>query len=64
VRKGQEHKELAADLDPDQTATMIVAMMEGLQLQWQMDKRVDMVAPFDAFLERIVAPRPRKPSTR
>jgi AcrR family transcriptional regulator len=64
VRKGQENKELAADLDPDQTATMIVAMMEGLQLQWQMDKRVDMIAPFDAFLERIAAPRRRKSSTR
>jgi AcrR family transcriptional regulator len=56
VREGQEHKELAADLDPDHTATMIVAMMEGLQLQWQMDKKVDMVTAFDAFLDRLVIP--------
>jgi AcrR family transcriptional regulator len=62
VREGQERKELDLGLDPEQTATVIVAVMEGLQLQWQMDDSVDMREPFEAFLDRLLAPRRRKRS--
>jgi AcrR family transcriptional regulator len=60
VAEGQAAKELDPDLDPERIATVIVAVMEGLQLQWQLDDRVDMVDAFDEFLERLVAPRRRK----
>jgi AcrR family transcriptional regulator len=60
VRVGQARKELDPALDPDRTGTVLVAVMEGLQLQWQMDERVDMLLAFDAFLDRLTpAPRSR-----
>ena len=62
--EAQANREFAADLDPDLTATMLVAVMEGLQLQWQMDKRVDMVQAFDAFLDRLAPPRRRTATSR
>jgi AcrR family transcriptional regulator len=61
VRQGQARKELDPALDPARTGTLLVAVMEGLQLQWQMDERVDMLLAFDAFLDRLVPPR-RRPS--
>ena len=64
VAEGQAAKELAPELDPEKTATVIVAVMEGLQLQWQLDERVDMVEAFDAFLDRLVPPRRRKQRRR
>jgi AcrR family transcriptional regulator len=64
IREGQAHKEFDPDLDPAQTATVLVAVMEGLQLQWQMDESVDMLEPFDAFLDRLLTPRRRKTKAR
>jgi AcrR family transcriptional regulator len=41
-------------LDPEQVASQILAMFDGLQLQWLLDPEgVDMVAVFEAFLERL-----------
>jgi AcrR family transcriptional regulator len=64
VAEGQAAKELDPAMDPERVATVLVAVMEGLQLQWQMDERVDMVAAFDEFLERLVAPRRRRARQR
>lgn len=60
VREAQDKDEMDPNLDPGRTATLLVAVMEGLQVQWQMDERVDMVDAFDAFLDRLAPPRRRK----
>jgi AcrR family transcriptional regulator len=44
-------------LDADATASQILAMFDGLQIQWLLDpETVDMVGTFEDFLERL---RPR-----
>jgi hypothetical protein len=46
-----------ADLDPESVASQILAMFDGLQLQWLLDpEAVDMTAVFEDFLARL---RPR-----
>jgi AcrR family transcriptional regulator len=45
-------------LDVDVLATQILAMFDGLQIQWLLDPAsVDMVAVFEDFLSRLRAPR-------
>ena len=61
----QEQREgrLAPDADLEQLAIEIVAMFDGLQLQWLLDReRVDMVAPFERFIARALPgpPPPRR----
>lgn len=54
-RLEQDRREgrLAAGTDVEQLAIEIVAMFDGLQLQWLLDgERVDMVTPFQQFIER------------
>jgi AcrR family transcriptional regulator len=51
--------EIGADVDCGVIAAMLVAMMDGLQVQWLLDPSVDMPAVFRAFsdlLERTLAP--------
>ena len=51
------------DADLEQLAIEIVAMFDGLQLQWLLDReRVDMVAPFERFIARALPgpPPPRR----
>src|SRR5262245_20064270 len=38
VKHLQAHGELAADLDPDAVASLILAVLDGLQLQWLLDR--------------------------
>jgi AcrR family transcriptional regulator len=48
---------IAADIDPRMVAPQILAMFDGLQIQWLMDpEHVDMVAVMEDFLARL---RPR-----
>jgi AcrR family transcriptional regulator len=57
----QERSEgtVAADVDPDEAAAQILAMFDGLQIQWLLDPDgTDMVALFGDFLNRF-APRTR-----
>ncbi|HYI19175.1 MAG TPA: helix-turn-helix domain-containing protein [Solirubrobacteraceae bacterium] len=61
----QEQREgrLAPDANLEQLAIEIVAMFDGLQLQWLLDReRVDMVAPFERFIARALPgpPPPRR----
>jgi AcrR family transcriptional regulator len=43
VRRRQEAGELAADLDPDEVASLLIAVADGLQLQWLLEpEKVDM----------------------
>ena len=45
---------VAADLDPGVVATQILAMFDGLQLQWLLaPEHVDMAAVFADFVERL-----------
>ncbi|MER5671479.1 TetR/AcrR family transcriptional regulator [Pseudonocardia alni] len=55
VRRDQERGVLAADLDADQLAIELMALMNGLQLQWLRDPSVDMCGVLEARLDRLVA---------
>jgi AcrR family transcriptional regulator len=51
----QQQGRLAADADLDALAVQIVAMFDGLQLQWLLDREeVDMVTPFAQFIARAL----------
>jgi AcrR family transcriptional regulator len=53
----QREGRIDAQLDVEAVATQILAMFDGLQIQWLLDPgSVDMVAVFEDFLERL---RPR-----
>jgi AcrR family transcriptional regulator len=57
LRAAQRDGLIAPDLDPELLAPQLVAMLDGLQLQWLLDPdEVDMVACMRDFLERL---RPR-----
>lgn len=43
---------LPAELDPSVFATEIIAMMDGLQVQWLLEPTFDMVAVLAAYLSR------------
>jgi len=44
-----------ADLDPAAVATLLIAVMDGLQIQWLLNEQIDMVAPFELFVA-VLAP--------
>ncbi|MDR7279191.1 TetR family transcriptional regulator [Catenuloplanes atrovinosus] len=57
LREAKADGRLAADVDVDATAVSLVALMDGLQIQWLLDRdTVDMPAVLEAFLARL---RPR-----
>lgn len=43
--------QIAADADVEQAAQLLIAMMDGLQVQWLLNDTIDMVAAFDRFLD-------------
>ena len=57
LANAQREGTVDADLDADAVASQILAMFDGLQLQWLLDPAaVDMTAVFEDFLARL---RPR-----
>jgi AcrR family transcriptional regulator len=57
LANAQREGTVDADLEPDAVASQILAMFDGLQLQWLLDpEAVDMTAVFEDFLARL---RPR-----
>lgn len=55
VRGGIESGEYRADIDPDQIARQIIAVMDGLQTQWLLDpERIDLVADFEAYTAALM----------
>jgi AcrR family transcriptional regulator len=57
LANAQRDGDIDAALDPESVASQILAMFDGLQLQWLLDPgAVDMTAVFDDFLSRL---RPR-----
>ncbi|WP_200886708.1 TetR/AcrR family transcriptional regulator [Phaeacidiphilus oryzae] len=49
VRAQQAAGRLAADLDPDRLAVLLIALMDGLQVQWMYDGDVDMAEHLEYF---------------
>ena len=46
---------IRSDVDPEELATLIMAMMDGLQIQWLLDpERVNLQASFDLFAKIMV----------
>lgn len=50
IRHSQGHGTIRPDLDPDLVAQVLLAVMDGLQIQWLYDDRADMVAALDALI--------------
>ena len=56
IEVDQERGRLDPALVADDLAAVVVALMDGLQLQWLMQPPVDMPALFESFLQRLTAP--------
>ncbi|MFF0013451.1 TetR/AcrR family transcriptional regulator [Streptomyces sp. NPDC005374] len=56
-----ERGELHAALCPDHAATLLQAVLNGLQLQWLLDQELDIVGPIRSFM-RMTFPRIRRPA--
>ncbi|QNP68545.1 TetR/AcrR family transcriptional regulator [Streptomyces roseirectus] len=49
MREGQERGETRTDVTPEQLARMLIALSDGLQLQWLLDPGVEMAETIEAF---------------
>lgn len=58
LRQSQTDGTVRADVDPDLVAQVLLAVMDGLQVQWLYDQDVDMVAGLDLLLRTWLTPRP------
>ncbi|GAB2989973.1 TetR/AcrR family transcriptional regulator [Streptomyces pseudoechinosporeus] len=56
MRKIADREGLRNDLDPDSTAVLFQAVLNGLQLQWLLNPRLDIIEPLTRFLELICPP--------
>ena len=59
LREGQRSAQIREDIDLDRLVPVIVAVMDGLQVQWLLDPDVDMVPSFALFvglLETLLGP--------
>ncbi|WP_121371646.1 TetR/AcrR family transcriptional regulator [Frondihabitans australicus] len=56
VRQRQGAGEVRGDIDPEAAARLLVAMSDGLQLQWMHDPGVDMSAAFGTMLSLLATP--------
>lgn len=54
VRRGQDGGEFRSDVDAEAVATLILAVMDGLQVQWLLDDRIAMPPRFALFLDMLV----------
>ncbi|ONI92036.1 hypothetical protein ALI22I_06270 [Saccharothrix sp. ALI-22-I] len=52
----QREGRIRADRDPGQAAAVLLALLDGLQIQWLYNRDVDMIAAFDAFYETWLTP--------
>ena len=53
LRVGQRSGEIRDDVDLDRLVPAIVAVMDGLQIQWLLEPEVDMAASFGLFVELL-----------
>ncbi|MER7277686.1 helix-turn-helix domain-containing protein [Dactylosporangium sp. NPDC000244] len=56
VRAGQRAGAIAADIDPADAASLVIAASDGLQLQWLLDPEAVDVRRALALLERLLPP--------
>ena len=54
VRAGQRSGAIAADIDPEEAASLVIAASDGLQLQWLLDPEAVDVHRTLALLERLL----------
>ena len=52
LRNVEEAPIVAADIDPDIAARLVIAVMDGLQIQWLLDPSQDMSVAYDDFVKR------------
>ncbi|WP_157847625.1 TetR family transcriptional regulator C-terminal domain-containing protein [Streptomyces violens] len=70
IRRDQEKGRISNSRDPQEIAGALVALWDGLQLQWLIDPRRDLVAGMTAAMEDLLGtevpatrcPRPERPS--
>jgi AcrR family transcriptional regulator len=64
VRVGQARQELRLDVDPVVVARTVIALSDGLQIQWLYeDGGFDMTGPVTAYVETLLPAAATKPST-
>ena len=64
MRQAQKSEEIAPQVDAKTLGVLLVAVMDGLQLQWLHDDEVDVRKAFDAFLSLLEpAPAPAHKAT-
>jgi AcrR family transcriptional regulator len=52
-----ERGELTEGVDPERLATILIALADGLQVQWMLDPRIDMADHLDHLLDLLRAGR-------
>ncbi len=62
LRHGQNIGEIRADVDLDALVPVIVAAMDGLQIQWLLNPDIDMPASFEVFASLLRAQLAAAPS--
>ncbi|MHB8340627.1 MAG: TetR/AcrR family transcriptional regulator [Mycobacteriales bacterium] len=55
IAAGQASGEIRPEVDPVQVASTLIAIQDGLQVQWLLDERLDMVSAFADFLAQLRA---------
>ncbi|PFG30186.1 TetR/AcrR family transcriptional regulator [Paramicrobacterium agarici] len=58
----REQGRLRPGVDPERAASSIVALWDGIQLQWLLDPNVDMAACLKDFLDSIIVPADATPT--
>lgn len=54
LRQGQHTGAFRSDVDTETTASLVIAVMDGLQVQWLLDRRLDMAGSFRRFVEILM----------
>jgi AcrR family transcriptional regulator len=57
IRQGQRDGSIRDDRDPELAAIVVLALMDGLQIQWLYDRNADMVRAFDQFFDSWLTQR-------
>lgn len=53
LSEAQRHGDIKAEVDPVREAATVMAMQDGLQVQWLLDDAFDMLGAFDTFMEKF-----------
>jgi AcrR family transcriptional regulator len=65
VRRGQADGTIRTDVDPDFVASVLIAVSDGLQVQWLLEPTIDLASDMPAFLATVLAPpAPKTPPSR